>query len=102
MNEKFTPGPWKARMTYYGSESQGTPAVSHGDTSAFMCWLNLSGAYGGYKEIDRAKADASLIAAAPEIYATLQAVRDFWAGGDAPDALMAQIEAALAKAKGES
>lgn len=33
--------------------------------------------------------------------AALEAVDDFWAGGDAPPELTAQIRAAIAKAKGE-
>jgi len=34
-----------------------------------MCFLNLSGAYGGNAGIERAKADANLAAAAPDLLA---------------------------------
>lgn len=72
MSTKFTPGPWLVRTSHFDSSGHGTPAISHGDTSAFMCWLNLSGAYNGYAGLDRAKADANLIAAAPQLYDALE------------------------------
>jgi hypothetical protein len=37
-----------------------------------------------------------------DLVAALHAVREFWAGGDAPAELMAQIDAALDKAEGKS
>jgi hypothetical protein len=41
---------------------------------------------------------ARLLAAAPDLAAVLREVADFWAGGDAPQALTDKINAALAKA----
>jgi hypothetical protein len=43
-------------------------------------------------------ADARLIAAAPDLAEALRAVAEFWAGGDAPEELTQQINAALDKA----
>ena len=38
-------------------------------------------------------------AAAPDMLAVLREVREFWAGGDAPPALWAKIEAVITKAE---
>jgi hypothetical protein len=46
------------------------------------------------------EANARLIAAAPELLAALQAVADYWAGGDVPEVLDTQMRAAIAKATG--
>ena len=43
-------------------------------------------------------ANARLIAAAPELLAAVRAVADYWAGGDVPADLDAQMRAAIAKA----
>ena len=37
-----------------------------------------------------------------DLLAVLEQVRDFWAGGDAPEALENAIHAAIARAKGEN
>ena len=44
------------------------------------------------------EANARLIAAAPRILAALQAVADYWAGGDVPAELDAEIRSAIAEA----
>ena len=46
-------------------------------------------------------ANARLIAAAPDLLAVLEQVRDFWSGGDAPEALENAIHAAIARANGK-
>lgn len=46
------------------------------------------------------EADARLMAAAPELLAALQAVADYWAGGDVPADIDAQMRAALQRAGG--
>ena len=46
-------------------------------------------------------ANARLIAAAPELLAALQAVADYWAGGDVPADIDAAMRAAIAKATGK-
>ena len=45
--------------------------------------------------------NARLIAAAPELLAALQAVADYWAGGDVPADIDAAMRAAIAKATGQ-
>jgi len=47
------------------------------------------------------EANARLIAAAPDLLAALQAVADYWAGGDVPEVLDTQMRAAIAKARGQ-
>lgn len=69
---KHTPGPWLNRTQHFGASGVGTPYVSAGDTAMVLCYMNLSGAYGGNKDVDRANADARLIAAAPELLAALK------------------------------
>lgn len=60
---------------------------------------------GSYVAIDLAVADAVFIARAASMHddlvATLQAVADYWAGGDVPLEIDAQMRATLARAKGE-
>lgn len=45
-------------------------------------------------------ANARLIAAAPSMLRALQAVADYWAGGDVPAEIDAQMRAAIASATG--
>lgn len=51
----------KAKLLYreffFGPSGKGTPGISFGDTAAVMCFANLSGAYNGYADIERARAD---------------------------------------------
>jgi len=49
---------------------------------------------------DQGRYNARLIACAPELLEALKAVADYWAGGDVPEALDAQMRAAIAKAQG--
>lgn len=46
-----------------------------------------------------AQANRALCDAAPELFAALQAVADYWTGGDVPPELDAQMRAALNKAR---
>lgn len=112
---QHTPGPWIAGTTFYGATDMGKPNVRHGDTSNVMCWLNISGAYGGNGGLDRANADARLIAAAPELLealilcrSELFALKDGSVGG-IPNSIAALIperlelaRAAIASATGEA
>jgi len=110
---KHTAGPWKASVAFFGPSGNGVPKVSHGDTSSVMCFLNLSGAYGGNKGIERANADARLIAAAPELLEALEdvlsAYRDArtalanhkFIGGHEETPIMQRARAAIAKARGQ-
>ena len=73
-----TPGPWYADGLAIQAGPNNNIAV-----------VNLARA---------SQADADLIAAAPDLAAVLREVADFWAAGDAPQALTDKINAALAKA----
>lgn len=96
MSEKFTPGPWTAEpMVGRGAWVKGATgewaALSCGDTN------------------ERAQANASLIAAAPELYDALKAITDCYGVGQPPEKFLKNVHdfmmegrAALAKARGEA
>ena len=52
-------------------------------------------------QLQEMQANARLIAAAPELLTALQAVADYWAGGDVPADIDAAIRAAIARATGQ-
>jgi hypothetical protein len=82
-----TPGPWTVTL---GDTIAGAPAY----------WL-IEGAGGVVGDVQSVNADdARLIAAAPALLAALQAVADYWAGGDVPAEIDAQMRAAIASATG--
>ena len=82
-----TPGPWTVTL---GDTIAGAPAY----------WL-IEGAGGVVGDVQSVNADdARLIAAAPALLAALQAVADYWAGGDVPAEIDAQMRAAIARATG--
>jgi hypothetical protein len=115
---KWTPGPWESG---YGDGITGprcAPSV-HLDRHAdiwpvragknVVCWLAASF---GFESRDALKRDARLIAAAPELYESLQAIQAFCDdpdGSDKPEPLAVGLcrllqpaRAALAKARGEA
>jgi hypothetical protein len=83
-----TPGPWKIDAGNWIWGPDGFP-IAACDQGAF-----------DHNRAGECCANADLIAAAPELLAALQAVADYWAGGDAPADIDAQIRAAIARAGG--
>lgn len=81
-----TPGPWQ-----YVFEGGTTAFITETDGSTIIC-IRTTENTTAHKNL---AANACLIAAAPELAATLAAVADFWAGGDAPPELESRIHAAL-------
>lgn len=95
-NAKFTPGPWSIKAIPDGSE----PSRKY---SQYIVGPNVCDVF--YTN-DVGRANAHLIAAAPELYEALQAIL-FAARLDAPDTaawkeLRKSCEDALSKARGES
>ena len=91
---KFTPGPWRAWQPR-GDES--VPVRTDG--------LGITIAYVHQGAITNARANAHLIAAAPELYRYLAEVRkwmDTEEFGPWEAAFCAEIDAVLAKARGEA
>ncbi len=89
---KFTPGPWSVEGRYVGRMVGGEI-----DTCIAECFNHLS--------IDRhnAKANAYLIAAAPELYEALEKLEG-WFDSDSKegaDKYLTEAKAARAKARGE-
>lgn len=83
MSAAHTPGPWTFAWHH-----------NHDAQITFACVVvgsEVKVIGHGQEQI----ANARLIAAAPELAATLAAVADFWAGGDAPPELEQRIYAAL-------
>lgn len=84
-----TPGPW-------------TIANGH-DARVYLIDDARGHAVGELVYADARKpADARLIAAAPALLAALQAVADYWAGGDVPAEIDAQMREAIARATGSA
>jgi hypothetical protein len=77
---QHTPGPWSVIDTIYRTFH----IVDH--EGVFVA--------------DTDRCNARLIAAAPELLAALQAVADYWAGGDVPADIDAAMRAAIIKATG--
>lgn len=89
----FTPGPWRVVDT-------GTPLGRE--------IVDANGGAIGFRthgSDDQALANATLIAAAPELYETLREVLDFWsgaAGGRWGDGMGIRASAVLARVAGEA
>ena len=99
---KFTPGPWRIFKSTDGTKIIGIGELTgEGVTdSGFGLWRGNS---------DEATANACLIAAAPELYAALVHIEEYWNGseteGSISDALYEIVGcacAALAKVRGET
>lgn len=101
MMTRFTPGPWKHDQGYVFSGD----GLWHGDEHGWIVARIARHNGEGDSEIDRA--NAVLIAAAPELYEALQELADLQNGPplikdeDDWNAAMAATWAALAKARGE-
>jgi len=88
MTAKFTPGPWDI--------------IEDSDGHRIRKGRYILGRT--YENADDA-ANASLIAAAPELYdvlAELEESADYWSEYDVPIGIVERIKAALAKARGEA
>jgi hypothetical protein len=86
---KHTPGPWSAI---------GADVKTAGPNSHIICWTGLRSDV----ELEELRANARLIAAAPDMLNALLDVLDFW---DDPDMSMSELKErvryAIAKAQGE-
>ena len=111
MKAKHTPGPWRVKPL-------STPDKDHDPVGVYQvepAFRQLSKLYWEldpepdsknydpdfHKKVHGVnKANARLISAAPDLLAALQAVADYWEGGDVPADIDAAMRAALKKAKG--
>ena len=96
---KFTPGPWLIA----GESATFVYALGPEGTNVFWCDVQAAGRERASR--DELIANAHLIAAAPELYEALESART-WVdecGAQAGlQAILDEIDAALAKARGES
>ena len=89
MSAAYTPGPWAAKPSMLRAvciTSASGPVATTSSASYVSREINI--------------ANARLIAAAPELLAALQAVADYWTGGDVPPDIDAAMRAAISKATG--
>ena len=91
MTTKHTPGPWVVGTT----DGHATYSIT-GPRGTLPYIARIPA--GRLENAD----NASLIAAAPELLAALESVRDYWSGGDCPPALWGQITQTIARAKGQA
>jgi hypothetical protein len=90
MTTTHTPGPWQVNsndplhVCDADGESRGCSPIAFVQVGNDGRWT--------------AKANARLIAAAPDLLVALQAVADYWAGGDVPPEIDALMRAAIARA----
>jgi hypothetical protein len=101
----FTPGPWIAHdngsSVYTEAPVDPGRCYGYGCGPAFVCDLN-DGEYHEYSDSAEQVANARLIAAAPDMYEALKAIRAEQAEGYCCDATRAKADAALAKAEAQS
>jgi hypothetical protein len=104
MKMKHTPGPWTYLRMKLGPKQKDRRCgfvINGPDTGnplpVRVCDLRVPAGIDGFGE---GEANARLIAAAPELLAALQAVADYWAGGDIPPDIDAAMRDAIAKAQG--
>lgn len=102
-NTQHTPGPWIVGARYSGNKVE----IANASYDKVICTVWTHQFQGSTFEPDKqfqplpyGAANARLIAAAPELLAALQAVADYWAGGDVPADIDAAMRAAIAKATG--
>ena len=95
MNQtKFTPGPWRI----------GTPPPNGEQTIGTVAGLMVAVATTGHNVAEETKANAHLIAASPDLYEALDALKAelfLHAEGNYFRPLLDKAEIALAKARGE-
>ena len=93
MTLKPTPTDLRVRTAHHGPSGDGTPYISDGDTARVLCFMNLSGAYGGFAGADQARQDALAMAAGPKAIALLIRLESADNYGDPIDGANAMAEA---------
>ena len=101
-----TPGPWKFKVVDETDSFLGCKRLDGGGGSTV---IDLSNEWDGWPECGQdlqmtiSKDDAALIAAAPEMLAVLEELREsasYWSEYDVPVGIVERIEAAIRKARG--
>lgn len=93
MKAEYTPGPW--RVAYLDCNRQSVVMGEHIEIAT--CWHHSVGSI--EKEMH---ANASLVAAAPDLLEALNAVEGAYQCGADLNTVMDQVKSAIAKANGES
>lgn len=94
---KFTPGPW-VTCDAHGPVEEGTSIQSSLDT-------NMVASCCHYYSREQVRANARLIAAAPDLYAVVEELEEsssYWSEYCVPLGIVYRLRAALAKARGEA
>lgn len=105
---KFTPGPWKIRNGFDGESYEVYPAKVNGESKPNIgVWAELATVNKHPQPGSTGKANARLIAAAPDMYEALEALQkanganDFNGWHDSFAPAIEKARAALTKARGQ-
>ena len=105
MGIKHTPGPWVVGSHDFLDQWVCIDAPSGDHDLDYKSWEGVAMAYGcedsPFKGLEKAKANAMLIAAAPELLEALESVLENCLDSDGLAAAYEKARAAIAKAKGE-
>lgn len=105
MEIKHTPGPWVVGSSDFLDQWVCIDAPSGDPDLGYKSWEGIAMAYGceesPRKGLIKAKANAQLIASAPELLEALEEVVQWLELGDHEGKMHSKARAAIAKAKGE-
>lgn len=88
IKDKFTPGPWEVKDDFY------VHSVASNDKEYFIC-----DSVGFGQSFSKARANAKLIAAAPNMFRLLKDIRDWVEGEGEPFQYSEEINQIIAKAE---
>jgi hypothetical protein len=99
MESKHTPGPWEVRENITPSE-YGTVEVYKEDGNKWIA--SALGTHVGPRTKEEAKANAHLIAAAPDMFEVIKAIYEYYQKNNVKGYMHEELEAAYLKATGQA
>jgi len=106
MKTDFTPGPWTIGRVSGADQEVHIDALHPDNDIGCQTWKSLAVCYGEDERpvlgMQKALANARLIAAAPDLYSVLSELEesaDYWSEYDVPLGIVDRIKAALSKAR---
>jgi hypothetical protein len=98
-----TPGPWAQHSQYPLIIKQDCAPIAGPDEGVMICNAQSHNNSGFFPSFDEGRANARLIAAAPDLLAVCQRLAEsasYWSEYDVPLGIVADLQAAIAKATG--